>query len=78
MQIHVTLNLRFMPTPLPRKSVPMASRSMFLNELFALFYLLIMHRVLINANSAHVLMMYHCALGIIKFCGASLILPTLI
>lgn len=62
---------------LPQESVPMASESRFLNELFPLFYLSIMHRVLINANSAHVLMMYHCALGILKFSGALLILPTL-
>lgn len=52
----------------------MASGPRFFNELFALFYLLIMH---INANSAYVLMMYHCALGISKFSGALLILPTL-
>lgn len=36
-----------------------------------------MRRELINANSAHVLMMYHCALGILKFCGALVILPIL-
>ena len=74
---HMKLNLQFMPSISPRESVPMASRSSLLNELFALFHLLIMFRVLINANSDHVLMMCHHALGILKFCGELLILPTL-
>lgn len=59
--------LQFMPTPLPGESVPMASQSRILNKLFTLFHLLIMHREFINASFAHVLMMYHCALGILKF-----------
>ena len=66
-----------MPSILPQESMPMASRSTLLNEHFALFHLLIMLRVIINASSDHVLMMYNRALGILKFCGELLILPTL-
>lgn len=71
-QIHLTHTAKFeihAYTLCPRLS-------RLLDELFALFYLLIMHIVLINANPANVLMMSNCALGIIKFCSALLTVPT--
>lgn len=54
--------------------MPVASQFRFFCELFPLFHPLIMHRVLLNASSAHVLMMHHRGLDILKFCGASAML----
>lgn len=54
-----------------------ASQSRILDELFALFYLLIMHKVFRNANLADFLLISYCVLDVLKFCSAFFTVPTL-